>query len=97
MNTYLYDLVYIHLHPGTITISRETISGEGGPLEARLLQLPGPLAKPTVGRYCTAPLALAASWAWESEDDGSENGKHKGFGWFLGCKSGAKATVNYGS
>lgn len=33
----------------------------GTALMARLLQLPGPLAKPTVGRYCTAPLALAVA------------------------------------
>ena len=90
----LYISIYIQ---GPSPSRGKPSRGEGGPLEARLLQLPGPLAKPTVGRYCTAPLALAASWAWESEDDGSENGKHKGFGWFLGCKSGAKATVNYGS
>lgn len=30
--------------------------------KARLLQLPGALARPTVGRYCTAPLALAVPW-----------------------------------
>lgn len=30
-------------------------------LMARLLQLPGCLARPTVGRYCTAPLALAVA------------------------------------
>eukprot|EP00435_Cladocopium_sp_Y103_P056881 s865_g19.t1 len=33
----------------------------GTAVMARLLQLPGPLAKPTVGRYCTAPLALAVA------------------------------------
>jgi len=33
----------------------------GTALMARLLQLPGALARPTVGRYCTAPLALAVA------------------------------------
>ena len=45
MNTYLYDLVYILLHPGTITISRETISGGGGTTWGAAFAAAGPLGQ----------------------------------------------------
>lgn len=57
MNTYLYDLVYIHLHPGTITISRETISG-GDHLRRGFCSCRAPWPSPRWGATALRPWPL---------------------------------------